>query len=235
MYRMLIITLVFIVFSPAYQRPIASADTEIEIFPDITPIEARQITLPAALYWDEASSSIYVAQRNEAENGLQIAIETWSLSNMQSLSAVSSYDALEPRLDGTDLMSFSPDGTRVALLSAFDLSVFNADTQERMFFTEGASPYFMAWRPGSNQIAVQSSSRYFAFDLIDLDTGVRIEAADPFPNARQFPGAVIYNASWGSSEDVAVIAADNQRAIVNVNTGVITDIDDCCPNSSYIT
>lgn len=205
------------------------------------PIAVRQVLSSDEANWHPNGDWLVVVTEpntsfgeNSPEDNTAGNIEIWSPLNMRA----ESFDVppqFQPQSEPyfAPLMTFSPDGLRLAALTPQSFTVFDVVTGLPVFRREGAPVYFLEWSPDGTRIAVQSRSDYYSLDVIDAMTGNILDTYRFFDTARVAPGAVLYDVSWGSSDEIAVIAADNHRAILNLQTNIITDISNCCVEGAY--
>lgn len=196
------------------------------------PIAIHELTPLGTVHWNQNGDGLETAKVIRQQNGYSIAFEAW-----QPLSA---YTPIPNGIhesgivaDDVDLLAFSPDGTRLAGLSPSSLVIFDTVAGLPLFVDEGAPVGFVSWSPDSSQVVVRSLIDYFSFDLVDIEQEKRIGTYHFFEGSRTAPGAILYNVSWGSPREVAVIGADNHRAVLNLETNTIVDVSDCCLEGAY--
>lgn len=196
------------------------------------PIEVHPINLPAIVRWDVDGDRLEVIEKSREQAEPRLELETWEISDgTVSDTGVSREFQTVP--DTGSLLTLSPDSARLATLSSENIVVYETATGSPLFVRQGAPVGFLSWRPDSSQFAVVSLSDYFSLDLIDAADGSRVGTYRFFEDALTRPGAVLYNVTWGSATEFAVISAGDHRALFNLETNTESDINDCCTEGAY--
>ncbi|MDX2137744.1 MAG: WD40 repeat domain-containing protein [Chloroflexota bacterium] len=215
-----------------------------------TPLLTRTVGFNE-ISWSSQDNVIAVVppQLETATQGQQIAqttgdVELWqpfsSRGDLEYASALWLPDALVQTNEQTGqqrrfptLFEFSPDGERLAM-DVGELIMADVRTGEVLYTQPEIDGIY--WNPDGTRLVSQDlNETAFTIVIWDANTGTELQryrSPNRLPEGAR-PYAAILDFSWGTEEEIAFIANDDTRGILNLATGTVTDIYDCCIEEAF--
>jgi WD40 repeat protein len=144
-------------------------------------------------------------------------------------SSIQASDSLQSALP--NFLEFDPTGTLLATMGRAGLVMYDVDKAIGLFSSQQILD--VAWSSDGTRLVSQSNELAYVAQIWDARTGNLLMSYPLFPSPSDLRFENL-GFSWGTPDEVAISgrSAGNIRAILNLSTGQVQDILNCCPSGT---
>jgi WD40 repeat protein len=113
-------------------------------------------------------------------------------------------------------VKWSPDGTRIAALSGFDLYIWDANDGSLLSVLEELTPRAFDWSPDSTQFVTVSIYPMISLNFWDATTGEFVDTIEGISNETDYLGNTV-DVAWSSANDY-IVSTGNFLLLWNLET-----------------
>jgi hypothetical protein len=171
--------------------------------------------------------ALWQPELNPAANTM--TIDSTRLEQLPVTSAsTQSSDSLQVGLP--HFLAFNPTGTLLATSGDIGLELVMYDMQTATPLFSSQQILGVVWSPDGTRLISQSNELAYVAQIWDARTGDLLARFPLFPTPSDLRFETL-GFSWGTADEVAIsgISAGRIRAILNITTGEVRDIPNCCP------